>query len=916
MAFPEQKSMNQRCVQKRTDAVPANACFAALSRIVAALVLLFTLHDGHAQLRWTPVNPTPTENAFFSVAYGVGTFVAVGDFGVVATSSDGAHWVFRESGTAVALESVIYANNQFMAAAVDGTVLTSPDGIDWASHSTGATFSVNNLAYGNGTYVMAGDSEIFMTSADGQAWIPHTLPYTCYFNQTVNDGPDDGTIVFASGRFVAAYENCVLSSADGINWTLLPFSGSGSWSLDYIKGDFVAFAGLLAEISSDGINWTAQPTSANTYPLKAVCNNSTSCIGLGLQTLTQNIAQSDDGSVWKSQSIAYSINGNAQNPSFPPVFKALAFGNGLYVAVGASGIISYSADGIDWMSGVFDLPDVLRAVAFGKNIYVAVGDRGTIQTSSDGQHWSQIEAQSTENLNAITYGNSTFVAAGTHGAILTSSDGTTWTPSTSVTSSNLMAVVYGSSGFVAVGSLGTVLTSTDAMTWNAHASGVASTLRAVAFGSGRYVAAGDLGNVLESSTGTSWTQVAHGDITTSLYSLAYGNGQFVALGQPYPIFSTDGITWNNAAVGFVGPTPILALTFGGGMFMTANQSFTSLSSTDVGGCCAGGLQSTSLTIRAVAYGTPGYAAVGNSGVHMFSSDGSTWITTESGSPNVQSRLSGIAAGGGAVMAVGTDFASTQGGSPADLALISNDNGASWKPLPTGYWNNTLTGVAYHNGAFVASGSSGDAVVYDGLGWTTYSIGIGTYLSGISYTNDRYFVLGNSGHFATSFDGATWQPQSQSTYSVKGVAYGLGAYVLVGSDIYASTDATNWNHVYSAGGYEFNTVAFGRNTFVAAGDAGVAISHDGSNWTLVCQPFNTISSLIFDGTKFVGVGSVDAYVSFDGVEWRRGLMHTMGPVHGITSVSGGYIAASEFGGIKRSADDLIFSNRFDGVACPL
>ena len=57
---------------------------------------------------WQFQNPTPQGNRLGGVAFGHGTFVAVGSAGTVLTSPDGVSWTSRLSNTSADLESVAW----------------------------------------------------------------------------------------------------------------------------------------------------------------------------------------------------------------------------------------------------------------------------------------------------------------------------------------------------------------------------------------------------------------------------------------------------------------------------------------------------------------------------------------------------------------------------------------------------------------------------------------------------------------------------------------------------------------------------------------------------------------------------------------------------------------------------------------
>jgi hypothetical protein len=112
----------------------------------------------------------------------------------------------------------------------------------------------------------------------------------------------------------------------------------------------------------------------------------------------------------------------------------------------------------------------LTAVAYGNGLFVALGG-GVILTSPDGVSW-RAQALPNNSLNGATYGNGTFVvvggysglwssagAVGDNGTILTSRDGVSWTRRNSATFNPLNGVAYGNGLFVVVGDDSVILTS-------------------------------------------------------------------------------------------------------------------------------------------------------------------------------------------------------------------------------------------------------------------------------------------------------------------------------------------------------------------------------------------------------------------------------------------------------------------------
>ena len=63
------------------------------------------------------------------VAHGNDTFVAVGEYGGILTSSDGSTWTQHYSSTQSILHAIAFGNNTFVAVGDNGIMVTSPDGI-------------------------------------------------------------------------------------------------------------------------------------------------------------------------------------------------------------------------------------------------------------------------------------------------------------------------------------------------------------------------------------------------------------------------------------------------------------------------------------------------------------------------------------------------------------------------------------------------------------------------------------------------------------------------------------------------------------------------------------------------------------------------------------------------------------------
>ena len=174
---------------------------------------------------------------------------------------------------------------------------------------------------------------------------------------------------------------------------------------------------------------------------------------------------------------------------------SVTYGNGMFVAVGKSGSIVTSTDGITWTKQTSPVSSTLIAVTYGNGMFVAVGESGSIVTSTDGITWTKQTLKDRSILNAVTYGNGMFVAVGENNLSVRSTDGITWT-SSSTPDRILKSITYGNGMFVAVGYTRGIATSTDGKTWTSQTSPVSTDFKSVTYGNGMFVAVGESGNIV------------------------------------------------------------------------------------------------------------------------------------------------------------------------------------------------------------------------------------------------------------------------------------------------------------------------------------------------------------------------------------------------------------------------------------
>ena len=247
--------------------------------------------------------------------------------------------------------------------------------------------------------------------------------------------------------------------------------------------------------------------------------------------------------------------------------NSIAYGNGIWVAVGDYGLASYSADGITWTAltagddtGIKFGTTTAYSVTYGNDKFVAVGGSGKASYSADGITWTALTAGVSTGIKfgttttgySVTYGNDKFVAVGSNGKASYSADGITWTALTGGSTSAgikfgyipAYSVTYGNDKFVAVGSDGKASYSADGITWTALTPGTDTGIKfgttiaySVTYGNGKFVVVGLSGKASYSADGITWTALIAGLETgirfggSFAYSITYGNKTWVAVGD-------------------------------------------------------------------------------------------------------------------------------------------------------------------------------------------------------------------------------------------------------------------------------------------------------------------------------------------------------------------------------------------------
>jgi hypothetical protein len=178
-----------------------------------------------------------------------GRWVAVGGYGLRATSSDGITWNNFDIDTTASHGSdcLAYGNvsgDRYVSANDDGKRAFSTDGTDWAFSSGATNVASRRIAFGNGAFVGVGGNTP-VVSTDGGA----------SFEARPGFSTDIDGLGFGNGVFIAIGNEHVFTSPDGQTWTDNAVPGIRGGSIAYGHGTFVMLTNGAVRRSTNGIDW-------------------------------------------------------------------------------------------------------------------------------------------------------------------------------------------------------------------------------------------------------------------------------------------------------------------------------------------------------------------------------------------------------------------------------------------------------------------------------------------------------------------------------------------------------------------------------------------------------------------------------------------------------------------------------------
>jgi hypothetical protein len=231
--------------------------------------------------------------------------------------------------------------------------------------------------------------------------------------------------VTRGGNSVAALTGRIFTSSDLSTWTERLVNTSGILLNDVA---FNPVDGILCAVGDDGsvytstnaTAWTAQTMPDATFDAESVTYGLGLFVAVGAGASNDEIATSPDGVTWTARTLAAGA-----------VLNSVSFADGLFVAVGLSGVILTSHDGVTWTARTSPLSVIWRMVRyFAREALWVVAGGNSVIVSLDGVTWVErsTPASGTRNLSDVAVSESLILISSTFINIpsIYSADGVTW----------------------------------------------------------------------------------------------------------------------------------------------------------------------------------------------------------------------------------------------------------------------------------------------------------------------------------------------------------------------------------------------------------------------------------------------------------------------------------------------------------
>lgn len=309
----------------------------------------------------------------------------------------------------------------------------------WTSRTTntnqwfGMCWSPQLGIFASTSITSAGTNKI-MTSPDGVNWTLRTTPANTHIYRNIAWSPQLNLFVAVGAS--STTDDPVLISSDGITWTNVLVPNNANWygivwspelNLFVATADFADTSTVSIMTSPDGTNWTNRTVPVSGYSLRDICWSAE--LGLFITVAsgggtTQRVLKSTDGITWSV------VDTPASKQYFAVCWSKEL---GLFVALSIDNTttdIITSTDGDNWTLGTLPVGNLWRSVVWSRQlgIFLACGSgpSNSIISSPDGINWTVRTAPTGNQYRTVSWSPelgifSVVSQAGTTSSVITSS---------------------------------------------------------------------------------------------------------------------------------------------------------------------------------------------------------------------------------------------------------------------------------------------------------------------------------------------------------------------------------------------------------------------------------------------------------------------------------------------------------------
>lgn len=697
------------------------------------------------------------------VAGNAAALVAIGSGGAVYRSlNGGVNWSAATSISSAGLRSITTLDGNFYCVSEEGNVYKSSNGSSWQKVVTGNGTALHRISLTSVGLVAVGEEGLILRSADGQNWQSATNPSAADLYAVFEH---DGKL-FAGGR-----AGSLVESADGISWSQVAGQVWRQYDIRCVYSDGGKVLGACSNLTLD-----QSPNLSNSSGCLLVSTTAPEFGIVHAGAVDYRFLRYHNGEWWRGSDkwIERSPNGEEWT-KFPTrtTWSAMdvAF-DGTRTVIGGVGGLLYSGGNDVWQPAVIEpyqqnqysvtsAQTEIHRIATSGTRWFACGPNKTRLVSEDGLNWrvsldpGGVLPTSFSTVPSVAWGDGKFVMVEGLRAFV-SPDGDQWTEVTFPAKKSVSRVVWDGSWFFAgfiynypEGYL--CYRSADGVVWeemSAPSNMSGATMRAV---DGRCYGLGADESVWSTEDGSEWH--CHAASRNSPTTVETPSGSVVSVKFGFTGLATDGVKW--LAVGKAG-------------------SVSESTDTEQWTHSAMGEHPSFNRLRVA--GNRFYAMGGSLGALSSSVDGISWTRHNIGHETT-AVVSDVAAGGSLVVAVGgsvfvsTDYESFQ--------TYATPGGA------------TMTGVAYHAGAFFAGDSGGKLWrSIDGLTWAVVAEDI--YGFGTVESNGTEIIAFAGSNLWRSQTGLEFTKTSNVINGSPSELVWAGRWVTTtGTNIWTSTDPVAW-----------------------------------------------------------------------------------------------------------------------------